>query len=421
VTALFEKWIGERTPIFLGTNHMSQELPFSSWYRFKEAFSPEIVHQAIAEHPTNVQLCVDPFSGSGTTALTSQFLGVASKSYEVNPFLADLGLAKLERYDLQAVRSAQSWLMDSIASQSLSDVEQPELWLPPTFVEPGKNGKWLFNKEVAGITFKLRHIISKLEDRSIERLFRVILGACLIENSNVVINGKGRRYRKNWQNREKGRNDLITSFQAKLEICLSDIENFGCKWKTPSTLENCDIRDPHLEIPPYDVSIFSPPYPNSFDYTDVYNVELWMLGYLKSRDDNTLLRKSTLTSHVQISKSFSSLATPPAALSETVRKIEDSRDKLWDRRIPRMLETYFFEMSQLLEKLFASKKAGGRVWIVVGNSQYVGVEVETAKILADIAQGHGFKVLQNRISRKMRNSPQQGGAPRLGEAILVLG
>ncbi|MGJ8546324.1 MAG: hypothetical protein ACSHWZ_12845 [Sulfitobacter sp.] len=400
---------------------MSQELPFSSWYRFKEAFSPEIVQQAIAEHPTKVQLCVDPFSGSGTTALTSQFLGVESKSYEVNPFLADLGLAKVERYDLQAVRSAQSWLMDRIEGQSMSGVEYPELWLPPTFVEPGKNGKWLFDTEVAEIVFQLRHVISLLGDRSTERLFRVILGACLIENSNVVINGKGRRYRKNWQTRTRGRNDLISCFQTKLEICLRDIENFDCKWKTPCALENRDIRDQQLEFPPYDVSIFSPPYPNSFDYTDVYNVELWMLGYLKSRDDNTLLRKSTLTSHVQVSKLFSSLARPPATLSQTVQKIEDSQDKLWDKRIPRMLETYFFEMSQLLEKLLVSKKVGGRVWIVVGNSQYVGVEVQTAQILAEIAQGLGFKVLRNEVSRKMRTSPQQGGAPRLGEAILVLG
>jgi len=35
-----------------------------------------------------------------------------------------------------------------------------------------------------------------------------------------------------------------------------------------------------LAADPVDAAIFSPPYPNSFDYTDVYNLELWVLGYL---------------------------------------------------------------------------------------------------------------------------------------------
>ena len=236
----------------------------------------------------------------------------------------------------------------------------------------------------------------------------------------MIINGKGRRYRKNWQIRNRNREDLLQSFQFRLQNCLKDIEFFGAKSNTPSAVENRDIRDPELELPEYDVSVFSPPYPNSFDYTDVYNVELWMLGYLRNRHDNARLRKRTLTSHVQVSKQFSSLRTPPEKLTETLEKILEVQEKLWDLRIPKMLETYFFEMSGLLQKLYLSKKVGGRVWIIVGNSQYAGVEVETGQILAEIARDIGFKVLRNKIIRKMRTSPQQGGIPRLGENILVL-
>ena len=39
-----------------------------------------------------------------------------------------------------------------------------------------------------------------------------------------------------------------------------------------------------LKIGPHDLAVFSPPYPNSFDYTDVYNVELWAMGYLRNSD-----------------------------------------------------------------------------------------------------------------------------------------
>ena len=53
---------------------------------------------------------------------------------------------------------------------------------------------------------------------------------------------------------------------------------------------------------PFDLILFSPPYPNSFDYTDIYNLELWVLGYLASAEDNLTLRRATLRSHVQIKR-----------------------------------------------------------------------------------------------------------------------
>lgn len=420
MTALFDKWIGERTPVFLGTNHRSQDLPFSSWYRFKEAFSPEIVKHAIVDHPTKVETCIDPFSGCGTTALTAQFLGIPSTSYEVNPFLADLGRAKTENYDFRELRSSFYSVIQSARDHENSCDSNSGPWLPETFVEPGKNGKWLFNADVARQVFQLRDGISRLQDPILRRLFGIILGSSLIENSNVVINGKGRRYRKSWQHRPKTKYDLIDTLQTRAERCFVDIESFNSKSTTLARIELQDVRDEDLCFPDFDVSVFSPPYPNSFDYTDVYNVELWMLGYLNNRNQNVELRKQTLTSHVQISKTFARSVDQPALLTETVARLQDQRERLWDKRIPRMIETYFFEMSNLLEKLSKSKKPNGRVWIVVGNSQYAGVEIETGRILAEIAEGLGYTVVKNDVSRKLRTSPQQGGSPRLGEAILVL-
>lgn len=420
MTALFDRWIGDRTPVFLGTNHLSQDLPFSSWYRFKEAFSPEIVRQSIKDHPTRVESCIDPFSGSGTTALTAQFLGVPSTSFEVNPFLADLGRAKIEKYNLKEMRSAFHSVIQSAATcENLrSNTDGP--WLPETFVEPGKNGKWLFNTDVAHKVFELRDTISHLQDPSLRRLFGIILGSSLVENSNVMINGKGRRYRKNWQHRPKTRHDLMATIHTLAERCFADIESFNSKSATLAKIDLQDIRDTNLSFPEFDVSVFSPPYPNSFDYTDVYNIELWMLGYLKTRSQNVDLRKQTLTSHVQVSKPFSRLVDQPEILSATVSELEKQRDRLWDQRIPSMIETYFFEMSGLLKRLYASKKPGGRVWIIVGNSQYAGVEIRTGRILADIARSLGYEIVKNDVSRQLRTSPQQGGSPRLGESVLVL-
>ena len=73
----------------------SHDLPFQRWMKFKEAFSPKFVVNALASMPRPPRRCVDPFGGSGTTALTCSFLGVAAVTIEVNPFLADVIEAKL--------------------------------------------------------------------------------------------------------------------------------------------------------------------------------------------------------------------------------------------------------------------------------------------------------------------------------------
>ena len=78
------------------SNQGTTEVPFQRWFRFKEAFSPKFVIDTLASLDGPVEHCLDPFGGSGTTALTCRMLGLSSTSIEVNPFLADLIEAKIE-------------------------------------------------------------------------------------------------------------------------------------------------------------------------------------------------------------------------------------------------------------------------------------------------------------------------------------
>jgi hypothetical protein len=90
------EWLGlyaETAPT--SSNQGTANLPFQRWFHFKEAFSPKFVADTLGSLPYKVDICLDPFGGSGTTAMTCRMLGVGSASIEVNPFLADLIDAKL--------------------------------------------------------------------------------------------------------------------------------------------------------------------------------------------------------------------------------------------------------------------------------------------------------------------------------------
>jgi hypothetical protein len=416
---LLDNWIRRRNTHFLGTNYKSSPIPIQDWYRFKEAFTPEIVVQAIEKCPVNVKTCIDPFAGSGTTAVAGQMLGINTHSYEVNPFLYDLICAKTCEYNISKTSKKidlfferirdNAYCLDSFASR-----------LPPSFIEPGRRGKWIFDQPIADV---LSRVVSSLEcerDINTKRLLRVAVGSILSDVSNVVINGKGRRYRNNWHYREVDPASVIEKISAKLKRFLGDIKEFEGRHNAVTQIELCDSRQKGRKFPKFELAIFSPPYPNSFDYTDVYNLELWTLGYLSSREENKLLRERTLSSHVQLSRNFLPPPNSSPLLSKTMRQLIEKKDTLWHNKIPFMIGSYFSEMETLLRNLYKSKSDGGEIHLVVGNSKYAGIEIHTADIISEIATDFGAKTVSNIQLRNMRTSPQQGGNHSLAEKLLIL-
>lgn len=69
-----QDWLGDRDLPWFGTNAGASPVPFQTWHNFKEAFAPELVATALASVRGSGRV-FDPFGGSGTTALTCQFLG----------------------------------------------------------------------------------------------------------------------------------------------------------------------------------------------------------------------------------------------------------------------------------------------------------------------------------------------------------
>ncbi|WP_440830419.1 hypothetical protein ACTABV_19425 [Pseudomonas fragariae (ex Marin et al. 2024)] len=412
----FEQWTKGRQVPTLGTNAGADKLPFQTWRHFKEAFAPELVARAFSESRLEVHKCVDPFGGSGTTALACQFLGVEPVTMEVNPYLADLIEAKLGNYDgamltrdlgqiIRAVRSAGS-------DHDLS-------WLPPTFVAPGVNGRWLFEETVAQRIESYRLAISELETPLHQMLFKAILGGFLVEVSNVLISGKGRRYRQNWQSRRQTPEIVDQHFLERTQRALYEIARYSARPETGYTLIRGDCRETISMSPNVDLAVFSPPYPNSFDYTDVYNIELWTLGYIRDSASNRTLRQSTLASHVQIQRAFEPRPSGSKTLDSVSEQLHEIQNTLWSRWIPNMVDGYFADMTKVMKGLESCLNSGGEAWAVVGDSLYANVHIPVAEILNELAPACGFETIRVEAFRSMRSSPQQGGRRELAESLVV--
>lgn len=393
-------------------------LAFQNWRRFKEAFAPELVARAVEETAGRVSHVADPFGGSGTTALAAQFLGVHSTTIEVNPFLSDLIESKLATYNFDYVVSGFRHVMTHANVHHLTrgDIFDKS---PSTFVEPGVDGRFIFSLGVATRLCAYRAAIDSVDDINVRRLFNVILAGIVVPVSNVIVSGKGRRYRNRWAERAVDPNEVDRLFEENALGAIFDLRRFEARRCRSYTLHRGDARELVADLESVDLAVFSPPYPNSFDYTDVYNVELWTLGYLNSADENRSLREATLRSHVQIARDLSYEDHGSPTLRAALDDLGLVRERLWDRSIPDMIGAYFSDMHRVLAGLRNALRSGGRVYIVVGDSRYAGVDIPVGNILCELTEGLGLNPIRVEPFRSMRASPQQGGRRELAESLLV--
>lgn len=414
----FRDWTQGRVVPSLGTNAGAVRLPFQTWHRFKEAFAPELVERAVRESPIPVRHLLDPFGGSGTSALSAQFLGVASTSIEVNPFLADVIRAKIARYNSSALVRDLGLVMRR-ARRRRGALDRFAA-CPQTFVEPGHKERYLFSADVAERLASLLDAIEVLEVEAHQRLFRVLLGGILSSVSNALISGKGRRYRRDWQSRPVDPKVVEAAFAESASRAIQEIHAHDHRPAAAVRVLNQDSRAAIARCARADLVVFSPPYPNSFDYTDVYNLELWMLGYLGAGTDNQRLRHATLSSHVQIKREFAPAPKGSRRLSRAMNLLRGHRDALWCSWIPEMVGGYFADMGRILNSCADRLQPGGQVWMVVGDSQYAGISISVDRILLDLAPQWGLRPVSREPFRSMRASAQQGGRADLAETLVIL-
>lgn len=416
--SLFATWTEQRQLPSLGTNDGAMPIAFQRWHRFKEAFPPELIEKAVSQSPIQVNSCVDPFGGSGTTALACQMLGVDSVTVEVNPFLADVIRAKLTRYDLDLLIASLAEVRRIARKRRTSPLEYFES-VPATFIERPGSKRWLFNRDIAENLASVLVAIESLECPDARRLFRVITGGMLAEVSNVTVSGKGRRYRRNWAAASPAPEQVHDAFSERAERAIRDIQRFAGRPKTSWAVLHGDARQVQPKGP-FDLAVFSPPYPNSFDYTDVYNLELWMLGYLRASDDNRALRNSTLASHVQLRRDYPEMPPGSPTLTGVTGALESFKGNLWNQWIPQMVGGYFADLLVVVRRVMSQLAKGAQCWVVIGDSRYAGVNVPAGRILVELAADEGWTVKESAPIRHMRSSFQQGWRPELAESLVVL-
>jgi 16S rRNA G966 N2-methylase RsmD len=398
--------------------------PIHRWFHLKEAFSrrllPRVLKDTSLAEMSTLRI-LDPFAGSGTTAValselvssgeldSAVFVGV-----ECNPFLRLVASAKLGA--IQSPSPTFAGLARRIGATSLRKQVKPSN-IPElaTFRNPS-----YFDPEDLNALLRLRATIDLAEqDGADERdihLARLCLGASIEPSSGLRRDGRALRFAP-----EKQRSNPINEFLRKAEQVEEDQPKSGLKVK--GTVHLGDGRA--LDLLPrrsaeFDLILFSPPYPNNIDYTEVYKLEAWLLGYINSAEQFLSRRLATVYSHPSINRDLSNqesdqdfesliaplLAAVPMDAYATGRKL--------------MIRGYANDMLKTLRSSFDRLREGGHLVFVVGNSVHGSGDgkfvIAADLIMAELARRVGFLVTSVEVAR----APKRRGiaSPYLRESVV---
>ena len=382
----------------LSTFWESNQLARHRWYFYKEGFSPNLVKTAIETYGINSNgLILDPFNGSGTVTLTAAESNIPSVGIEVNPFTSFVAETKNKNTKLKSL-----WELFQKTYEKISEgKEYPEIENYSTFTESSSKDKWLFNLDILRAFYGGYSFLENKRSNSAE-LLKLALINSIMNVANARKDGKCLKYKPNWRNLKFSKNDFMKEFiknytQIEQDLKESVIINQPIIYNsdTRTLLKNCNDK--------FDLIVTSPPYLNTFDYTDIYRPELFLGKFVMTPGALYQLRLKTIRSHIQAKWALPDTNKIDSILLKDIfDRLKNRRELLMHPRIPHMILAYFEDMKNIFSQLRIVSNRNAHLWMVVSNSAYANEEIPVDLILADIATKNGWKLIEIGVLREIR-------------------
>lgn len=402
------------------------------WYKFKEAFSADLVESLLVRYGIKSGVILDPFAGSGTALFASSGMGVSAEGIELLPI------------GQKIVETKQ--LLD--AGLRPSDMEKLSEWASDSPWEKCQKGKPIPELRITGGAYpgktaeSMGKFLAAMDDEN-ENVKAVLFFALLCILEVVSFTRKDGQYLR-WDHRSGRRQgtkifdkgfipEFDSAIRTKLNEILTDLTTDRPQQELfpKANVRRGEVRLrrgscldllPKFRAASYDCIITSPPYCNRYDYTRTYALELALLGV----DEKMLvnLRQQMLSCTVENrAKDLLGMNpkwTPAIAAAEhqeilqmVLTYLEDQRKTglLNNNSIPRMVKGYFYEMACVIFECARVLKRGAPLIMVNDNVRYAGASIPVDVILSEMACALGFTVEKILVLPQGKgNSSQQMGA-----------
>ncbi len=425
---------------------LSKKDALHSWLKYKEGFSANLVSILLEEMGAKSgDLVMDPFMGSGTTALVCRMKGIDSVGFDIMPIssVSIKAKANVMNYSVEEldrlIRDVESLDVPSEYDKrtpyiTITDAAYPEY--TELFLQ--YITEW---NEMSQYSAELKNLLTLSIINSLERISYTTKSGQYLSwdsRSKKVISA-------NKQRAETGRKLLPIHYVREVipeakETILSelyhvrrDIELIQTQIEeaTPASI-NFIENSVLYELPIMNGEILkgvitSPPYCNRYDYTRTYALELVYLGL--SEDQVRKMRQMLLSCTVESKSKLEQLQEyyekigcierfnyirntiqenqAFAEIMNALRK-RSANGELNNKGVVRMVEGYFTELAFVYAELFRVCKNGSLVAFVNDNVRYGGEVIPVDFLSCSFAEQFGFTVKTiYTLKQQKGNSSQQ--------------
>lgn len=350
-------------------------------------YIPQIPGNLITRLSSRGELVMDPFGGSGTTALEAIRLGRRALSIDANPVATLIGRVKTIAFTEQASLDI-SILHASLSSalQSLPNDPQELVRKYAEFIPTIANReKWFPDSscgELALIRFRIHQLTSAVaKDIALLALSRIVL--------RVSFQDSETRYKSVPRFIPQG--EALKRYLRELENTSASLRQNGFPtWHGAGKFVTADIRTVSTDLVPdncADLIITSPPYGNATDYHLYHRFRILWLGF-----DPIALGRVEIGSHLKHQREASGF------------------------------ESYQEDMTKALATMHRALKSGRYAALVIGDAMYKGELFLAAEILEEHARKNGFDAshIITRPIHQTKRSFTAGARRATTEKILVI-
>ena len=403
------------------------------WYKYKEAFSADLVEYLFRKYSVVEGKILDPFAGAGTALFVCSSLGYDSEGIELLPIGQKIIEANVLARGTNKQRVAsglENWLI-----QKPWNAEGEIKGFEVLRITEGAYPQETYHK--------IGRYLNELESEPPETR-EILLFALLCVLESISYTRKDGQYLR-WDyrsGRRNGKNPFdkgkILPFDEAIVEKLKEIKddmNLGEGEGNlfPFMQEEIQAGDvnllkgsclevlPQLESRTYSGIITSPPYCNRYDYTRTYALEHALLGV--NEIGLAGLRQAMLSCTVENKakalidlnhewQTAIGICDGLPLLQGILNYLDYKKDskELNNIGIARMVRGYFYEMACVIQECYRVLDTDSMMFMVNDNVRYAGAAISVDIILSKIAEDIGFQIEKILVLPQGKgNSSQQMG------------
>ncbi len=425
---------------------LSKRDALHSWLKYKEGFSADLVNTLLDDMGAKPgDTVMDPFMGSGTTALVCQMRGINSIGYDIMPIsgIAIEAKSQVMQYDISGIERL---------IQDFIELEMPEDY-------PGRT-PYITITNTAYPEFNERFIqyaTDWIADRDCAPSLKNLFKLCMINAlERCSYTSKSGQY-LSWDSRSKkvmdanaerqkaGRKllpqhhcrEVVENIQdavaEELQHVLSDTRRIQANGVADTNATILYQQSSALfELPLVADNLLkgvitSPPYCNRYDYTRTYALELAYLGVGETAIKK--MRQALLSCTVENKPKIESLREFYASIGASDRfdliystiqsneafreimaalEIRNAHGDLNNDGVIRMVDGYFTELGFIYAELYRTCQQGAMVAFVNDNVRYGGEVIPVDYLSTSLAEQFGFTAKKVYCLKQQKgNSSQQ--------------